>query len=103
MRGPCAKRQTRCVILGNNQMRYEGTNDCENPQDVCPRQPGEGYEKCRTICRQRGHAEQNALRAAGAHARNGTATLHGHYYICEECGRALAEAGVIAIKVVLHR
>jgi pyrimidine deaminase RibD-like protein len=76
-----------------------GENDCANPQTTCPREPGEGYEKCKTVCQQAGHAEIEALRAAGAEAEGAVADLHGHYWMCEPCGRAMREAGVRWIKV----
>lgn len=97
-RGPCAKRQTLCVITtADGTQQFRGSNDCANPQAVCPRQPGEGYEKCQTICRQAGHAEIEALRLAGSQAAGAYAQLWGHNYICEPCGRALQEAGIISL------
>lgn len=101
MRGPCAKRQVECVIHAQDGTRHVGRNDCANPQPVCPRLPGEGYEKCRSICDQAGHAEIEAIKVAGDKARGANAVLFGHYWICEPCGRALREAGVFAVKIVL--
>ena len=101
MRGPCAKRQVECTIVGNDGHSYTGFNDCANPQAVCPRAPGEGYEKCRSICDQAGHAEIEALNLAGLAARGATALLVGHYWMCEPCGRALREAGVHIVKIAL--
>ncbi len=63
------------------------------------RAPGEGYEKCQSICQQAGHAEAEAVKAAGEAARGATAYLWGHYWMCEPCGRALREAGVISVTV----
>lgn len=94
MRGPCAKRRVRCAIQADDGRIFEGENDCANPQSVCPRLPGEGYEKCKSICDQAGHAEVEAVRAAGEAARGGVAVLTGHYWMCEPCGRALREAGI---------
>lgn len=99
-RGPCAKRQVICVIVAINGKRYVGENDCANPQVQCPRLPGEGYEKCRTICQQAGHAEAEAVKAAGPNARGGHATLTGHYWMCEPCGAALRDAGVASLTVL---
>lgn len=99
-RGPCAKRQVECHIRSRGE-DYVGRNDCANPQAVCPRLPGEGYEKCKSICDQAGHAEIEAIRAAGENARGGSAALTGHYWMCEPCGRALREAGVTAITIFL--
>ncbi len=97
-RGPCAKARARCVIR-NGYVEFWGENDCANPQPVCPRTPGEDYTKCQTICQQAGHAEVEALKKAGIHARGAVAYLFGHYYACEPCARALRDAGVIEISI----
>lgn len=106
MRGPCAKRRVYCVIMTRDFRAFDGENDCANPQSVCPRAPGEGYEKCRSICQQAGHAEMVALaraKEAGADLKNALVTLEGHYWICEPCGRALLEAGVSDIRIIVPR
>jgi deoxycytidylate deaminase len=100
MRGPCAKRAVECVITATDGQTFVGRNDCENPQPVCPRLPGEGYEKCKSICNQAGHAEREAVKAAGEHARGGSALLTGHYWMCEPCGAALRDAGVSIVKIL---
>lgn len=99
--GPCAKQTVRCVLLTKGGERIEGTNACANPQAVCPRLPGEGYEKCTTICQQQGHAEVQAVRAAGEKARGAKAFLFGHYYCCESCASTLRAAGVRSFEVEL--
>lgn len=99
MRGPCAKRQVRCVIIAANADWFVGENDCANPQAICPREPGEGYAKCQSICQQAGHAEAEAVKAAGDAAKGGSAQLWGHYWMCEPCGRALRDAGVVSVTV----
>lgn len=100
MRGPCAKRRVVCVIIAaDNATRFVGENDCANPQSACPRLPDEGYAKCQSICQQAGHAEAEAVKAAGDAAKGGCAQLHGHYWICEPCGRALRDAGVVIVTV----
>jgi len=101
--GPCAKVTVECRIEREHpsgELEYVvGTNSCDNPQDVCPRAPGEDYTKCQTICRQRGHAEIQALALANRYglAKGGTAKLRGHYYACEPCARALRDAGIAAL------
>ena len=100
-RGPCAKRRVTCTIDARSGEQFHGENDCANPQPVCPRAPGEGYEKCASICQQAAHAEVEALRAAGPLALGAIARVQGHYYICEPCGRALAQAGVRYVIVML--
>lgn len=102
MSGPCAKRRVTCVIVTEGGVTVRGENACENPQPSCPRAPGEGYEKCRTVCRQGDHAERQALAEAsrlGVDVRGGWAQLDGHYWMCEECGRALRDAGVRVVTI----
>lgn len=104
MRGPCAKRRVVCHIMTAEGPTFTGENDCANPQPVCPRLPGEDYTKCQTICQQSGHAEIEALRAVRAStydAEGAVALLEGHYWMCEPCGRALRDAGVRMVKLVL--
>ena len=107
MRGPCAKRRVQCVIVPFGMAPIMGENDCANPQPTCPRLPGEGYEKCKTICQQDGHAEIAALRRAedwtarAGHSLHGAkAFIRGHYWMCEPCGAALKKAGIAGITIV---
>jgi deoxycytidylate deaminase len=100
VRGPCAKRQVECIITDKTGFQWIGRNDCANPQTTCPRLPGEGYEKCKSICDQAGHAEIEALKLAGEHANGAKATLLGHYWICEPCGAAIRNAGITALTIV---
>ena len=90
----CAKKQVTCHIIGRDGLSFVGRNDCRNPQVVCPRLPGEGYEKCKTICDQIGHAEEVALMEAGDMAQGGTAVLSGIGYYCRECQLKLFAAGI---------
>lgn len=101
MRGPCAKRRVICTILKGDRF-VDGENDCANPQKVCPRNPGDDYTKCKTICQQAGHAELEALRKArevGMDTNFATVYIRGHYWICEPCGQALREAGVAEVRI----
>lgn len=95
----CAKATVRCTLVTREGEQIIGENWCANPQPVCPRTPGEGYEKCKTICRQEGHAEVVALRIAGAKARGSRAYIEGHTYACMDCQHALFGAGVISISI----
>lgn len=91
----CAKQKVICRLVLLTGEVIEGENYCEQPQDVCPRLPGEDYHKCRTICRQVGHAEQVAVRnAAGKDLSGAVAVLIGHTYFCADCQHALFDAGV---------
>lgn len=102
MRGPCAKRRVQCMLHFPGLAPIIGENDCANPQQTCPRLPGEGYEKCKTICQQGGHAEMAALEKAekwDLSVAGWKATLRGHHYFCEPCGLALKAAGIVRITV----
>lgn len=91
--GPCAKVTVRCRIV-SKLGEWVAENWCRSPQPVCPREPGEGYEKCKTVCRQIGHAETMAALIAGENARGGTAYIKGHSRVCETCMEALARVGI---------
>lgn len=97
--GPCAKKEVGCVIVAPDGQKFAGANLCEEPRSVCPREPGEGYEKCQTVCRQIGHAETVALKRAGKNAVGATAWVYGHTHACRDCQEALYGAGVILIGV----
>lgn len=98
MIGPCAKLQVSCTIV-SDAGRWTGDNSCSNAQQVCPRSPGEGYEKCKTICEQPSHAEVSAIRLAGENARGAVAYIEGHTYACDNCKVACAEAGIVEIVI----
>jgi deoxycytidylate deaminase len=95
--GPCAKAVVVCEIRTPAGWKVTGRNDCANPQPVCPRQPGEDYTKCKTVCQQMGHAEEQAIETArieGLDLLGSTATVKGHTYFCISCQHALFKAGV---------
>lgn len=95
----CAKREVTCYIVTPDGRQFMGTNGCDEPQDICPRRPSEGYEKCRTICKQPGHAEEIALGAAGSDACGATAYLEGIGHYCKACQIMLFRAGVVALRM----
>jgi len=100
--GPCAKQVVIATLVAKNGLRFKATNHCDNPQSVCPREgmlTGEGYELCKTICRQGAHAEVNAISLAGRHTRGATLYLKGHTYACGPCLSAAEKAGVLEIKI----
>jgi deoxycytidylate deaminase len=104
MFGPCAKQTVTCKIFPTGHHGFVGRNACANAQPTCPRAPGEGYAKCQSVCQQGGHAEIQALaaaREAGADLEGATAIITGHYYACEPCARALRDAGVSEILILL--
>lgn len=98
--GFCAKQRVSCTVVLPNAHKYYAENYCMSPQKVCPRLPGEGYEKCKTICQQLGHAEQVvAMYANEVDFTGATATLSGHTYFCQECQEALFAAGVRYLEI----
>lgn len=91
----CAKKIVTCHIVAESGDVFSGTNDCANPQTSCPREFGESYEKCNTICQQNGHAEIKALQSAGDHnLKNAVVYLQGITHYCRLCQEALFDAGV---------
>lgn len=95
----CAKRQVTCYIVTTTGETFVGRNTCREPQNVCPRDPGEGYEKCVSICKQIGHAEEVVLNMAREKAKGATAYLENHSWYCRNCQEKLFAAGVVALKL----
>lgn len=94
----CAKKKVTCYIVTQDQ-KYTimGTNDCDQPQQTCPRLTGEGYEKCKSICKQPGHAEEMAIKQAeemGVSLEGATAFIQGIDHYCKTCQQKLRAAGV---------
>jgi len=96
----CAKAKVACAIVSTDGQVFMGRNDCENPQSTCPREEGEGYDKCKSICQQEGHAEIMALKKAGAKSIGGRAYLWGHESYCHACENALLSAGVKSLSLI---
>lgn len=99
----CAKRHVTCTIVvkGGDQIAI-GTNYCRNPQLVCPREPGEGYDKCKSVCDQAGHAENVALKNAATFSfdlRGAIATVDGIGWVCWTCLDQLRAAGIARVYV----
>lgn len=89
--GPCAKQVVTAILIAANGERFVGTNYCENPQEVCPRNlrnyaRGEGYHLCKEICKQVGHAEEVAIAEAGAKANGGVIYVEGHDEVYSDTG-----------------
>lgn len=99
----CAKQVVTARIIGRDGHTYTGTNACRRPQAVCPRgdrPSGSGYDLCRDVCEQEGHAEVMAIKAAGDQAEGGTLYLDGHRAVCPDCQRACDAAGIAQIHVL---
>ncbi len=95
--GPCAKKRVVFTLVTREGDRFIGTNDCLTPVDNCPREPGEGYAKCLTVCSQPAHAEVAALDLAGERARGAVGFLEGIDHVCDHCQSAIYAAGVMAV------
>ena len=97
----CAKRNVIAVLQSRNceEDFLMASNECNNPQDVCPREDGEDYTKCRTICQQSGHAETEVLKLVKSwmDLTYYDLTIIGHDRMCPECTNAIADAGIINI------
>lgn len=82
----CAKVEVHAYLVTPHGKVYHGTNWCANPQRSCPRSPGEGYDKCHSICGISAHAEVNAIAAAGSDAP-GSIIVVDYHYVCDACKR----------------
>jgi deoxycytidylate deaminase len=100
MSGPCAKQIVTATIIAADGGRFIGRNDVLHPQSICPRHDlptGVGYELCQSVCAQTGHAEINAIAAAGPRAFGARLFLEGHTYACDACTQACRQAGILEI------
>lgn len=100
----CQKQETLAVIENNGRF-WVGRNDCQVHTNKCPRdakgcKSGEGYDLCRIICMQEGHAEVMACKAAGENARGGTLYLYGHTYCCDACRKVMDEHGIVKVVIM---
>lgn len=92
----CAKQIT-IAIIENKGEYWIGTNWCGSPQKKCPRgdmPSGEGYDLCKSICHQTGHAEENAIKEAGKKSKGSVLYLIGHTRICDNCQKLIDQAGI---------
>jgi len=101
--GPCAK-QTTIAVIAKDGKYWVGVNSCVNPQESCPRgdmPSGRGYELCDDICKQTGHAETNAIKAAGKkNCKDAILYLFGHDRVCNDCALAALKAGIKKLFIV---
>jgi len=98
--GYCVKRPVSVVITFTDKTVILGGNFCTNSQSTCPREAGEGYEKCFSICGQLGHAEAVAIRLLIAHGVKPDKVAHvdvyNHEGPCDACRRLLDYHGLTA-------
>ena len=103
--GECNK-QTTVAIVVNGPRHFIGSNSCKDPRiNGCPRDAfnmpsGEWYFYCTDVCKQKYHAEVDAIRKAGKHAKGATLFLVGHNRICNDCREAADKAGIERIIIV---
>lgn len=96
--GPCLKQNVVATLFTVKGEVFVGTNRCQNPQTVCPRdvqgmKSGEGYHLCKEVCQQEAHAEVDAVRQAGEKALGAVIHLTGHSYACDNCKSVTSLAG----------
>lgn len=105
----CFKREVCAVIVNNTGEIVVGENLVYNDLiESCPREKGEGYEKCKEVCNQKGHAEIEAIKKAkerGMEIKGAKLYLMGHYKVCPDCTEACKreELEVIIVDKIDHR
>jgi hypothetical protein len=89
----CAKSRVIAVITTKSGNTYSGENVCDSPQTTCPRSPDDkSYALCKTVCKQREHAELRALHAAfnaGDSPYGGSMVIR-HTHFCAKCAAVMA-------------
>ena len=100
---PCYKRQVCAVLITKKGEISVGENLIYNEEVTeCPRTKGEGYDKCTSVCKQKGHAETEAIRKARENRLDilgANLYLMGHYRICDNCKAACDEHNINIIIV----
>jgi deoxycytidylate deaminase len=101
----CKKQIVIAIIITKNNKVHIGYNDCENNVDECPRKDrstGEGYELCRTMCKQNSHAEISAINKCEdkLELKDATLILKGHSYVCDGCKKQLLNVGIKNWKII---
>jgi len=94
--GRCVKRRVLAVAFVDGEVLI-GENGVENEQEVCPRKDmktGEGWELCKSVCAQSGHAEIDLIKKADGNLKGANVVIFNHYWVCDSCRKALEEANV---------
>jgi len=97
----CVKQPTAAVIVKNGAIIGRGVNAGKRIE-ICPRvvhncPTGTGYEFCKTVCQQEGHAEVMAVHDAVTnenHIAGADLYLDGHWWCCEPCWNKMIDAGI---------
>ncbi len=97
----CIKQPTAAVVVKNGKIIGRGAN-AGKKVEICPRvvqncPTGTGYEYCRSVCEQEGHAEVMAIRDVLKNChdpRGADIYLEGHWWICEPCWNEIIKAGI---------
>jgi deoxycytidylate deaminase len=98
----CKKQTTVAVIMKEQQFISIGFNEINADISECPRKgmkTGEGYELCKSVCKQNNHAEVNACLNAGEQAKGATLYLIGHTYCCDNCKKVMEEHGIVNVVI----
>ena len=102
----CRKQPTVAVIVKGGKIIGRGSN-AGKLVDICPRvvkncPTGTGYELCKEVCEQVGHAEVMAIRDAlscGEDLRGASLYLDGHWWVCKPCWDEILKAGISRVYV----
>lgn len=102
----CIKQPTAAVVVKNGQIIGCGAN-AGKKVDVCPRvvhqcPTGTGYEFCKTVCQQEGHAEVTAIRDALKKTDNlkgASLYLDGHWWVCQPCWEEVLKHGISRVYI----
>jgi deoxycytidylate deaminase len=79
------------VVVGAAANGSDYHHECERVKQGIP--TGQGYELCEG-CHPKNHAERRAVERAGTKAHGADLYLWGHWWACEPCWDAIAEAGI---------
>jgi deoxycytidylate deaminase len=102
----CRKQPTAAVVVIKGRIVGKGSN-AGKLVDVCPRVvanclTGTGYEFCKSVCEQVGHAEVVAIKDAlsrGEDLRGASLYLDGHWWACKSCWDEILKAGISRVYV----
>jgi deoxycytidylate deaminase len=90
------------VVVGRNDIENEEVTEC--PRAGMP--TGVGYHLCQEVCRQKGHAEVQAIDKAvemGVDLTTCSLVLEGHTYICQDCVDYMTRHGLMKWTVNAER